>query len=59
MDKENSYQFKGGTVMKSVGNTTCNHFAKKDNVFGIRITKLVHNCLDVKQHHVLYLPFYS
>ena len=45
--------------MKSVYNTTYNHFAKKDGVFGIRITKLVHYCLDMKQHHVLYLPFYS
>ena len=30
--------------------TKHNHFAKKDSVFGIHITKLVHNCLDMKQH---------
>ena len=43
--------------MKSFYNTTYNHFAKKDGVFGIRITKLVHNCLDMKQHHMLCLPY--
>ena len=33
-----------------------NHFAQKKSVFGIQINKLVHNCLDMKQHHMLCLP---
>ena len=36
-----------------VSTTTILH---KKSVFGIQINKLVHNCLDMKQHHMLCLP---